>query len=234
MKRVYANTFKHYDRAVYCQTMEGGHFKDFLKSEKVNYIELPILDQDVVYYKRGLKKEAYALIKSGEYENVYITDSIPLDMNWDLLVKDCEAQKSGKAPMEMVTKAKRIVDKACNDATKSTDDLFEVPEKPDAAAIRVALAGMGYGIDDLKKMDHHDIDDDFWKKLVTRKAYHKKSEKAARKQPDRRRGRIRAMMKACPNRTRFLHTKERNRINGKNHRRKDKTSTSIKIASDSI
>lgn len=42
------------------------------------------------------------------------------------------------------------------------------------------------------------------------------------------------MMKACPNRTRFLHTKERNRINGKNHRRKDKTSTSIKIASDSI
>lgn len=67
MKRVYANTFKHYDRAVYCQTMEGGHFKDFLKSEKVNYIELPILDQDVVYYKRGLKKEAYALIKSGEY-----------------------------------------------------------------------------------------------------------------------------------------------------------------------
>lgn len=86
--------------------------------------------------------------------------------------------------MEMVTKAKRIVDKACNDATKSTDDLFEVPEKPDAAAIRVALAGMGYGIDDLKKMDHHDIDDDFWKKLVTRKAYHKKSEKAARKQPD--------------------------------------------------
>ena len=62
--------------------------------------------------------------------------------------------------------------------------VFEVPEKPDAAAIRVALAGMGYGIDDLKKMDHHDIDDDFWKKLVTRKAYHKKSEKAARKQPD--------------------------------------------------
>ena len=42
------------------------------------------------------------------------------------------------------------------------------------------------------------------------------------------------MMKACPNRTRFLHTKERNRINGKNHRRKDKTSTSIKIATDSI
>ena len=62
------------------------------------------------------------MIKSGEYENVYITDSIPLDMNWDLLVKDCEAQKSGKAPMEMVTKAKLIVDKACNDATKSTDD----------------------------------------------------------------------------------------------------------------
>lgn len=184
MKRVYANAFKHYDRTVYCQTMEGGHFKDFLKSEKVNYIELPILDQDVVYYKIGLKKEAYALIKSGEYENVYITDSIPLDMNWNLLVKDCEAQKFGKQPMEMVTKAKIIVDKACNDATKSTDDLFEVPKKPDAAAIRVALAGMGYGIDDLKQMDHHDIDDDFWKKLVTKKDYHKKSEKAARKQPD--------------------------------------------------
>ena len=166
MKRVYANAFKHYDRVVYCQTIEG-HFKDLLRSEGVNYTELPVLDQDVIYYKRGLKKEAYALIKSGEYENVYITDSIPLDMNWDLLVKDCEA------PMEMVTKAKLIVDKACNDATKSTDDLFEVPEKPDAAAIMVALAGMGYGIGDLKKMDHHDIDDDFWKKLVTRKAYHR-------------------------------------------------------------
>lgn len=124
------------------------------------------------------------MIKSGEYEDIYITASIPLDMNWNLLVKDCEAQKSGKPPMEMVTKAKMIVDKACNDATKSTDDLFEVPKKPDAAAIRVALAGMGYGIDDLKQMDHHDIDDDFWKKLVTKKAYHKKSEKVARKQPD--------------------------------------------------
>lgn len=184
MKRVYANAFKHYDRVVYCQTIEGGHFKELLKSEKVDYIELPVLDQDVVYYKRGLKKEAYALIKSGEYEDVYITDSIPLDMNWDLLVKDCEAQKSGKAPMEMVTKAKMIVDKACINATKSTDDLLEVPKKPDTTAIRVALAGMGYGIDDLKKMDHHDIDDDFWKKLVTKKAYHKKSAKTARKQPD--------------------------------------------------
>ena len=88
MKRVYANAFKHYDRVVYCQTIEG-HFKDLLRSEGVNYTELPVLDQDVIYYKRGLKKEAYALIKSGEYENVYITDSIPLDMNWDLLVKDC-------------------------------------------------------------------------------------------------------------------------------------------------
>lgn len=184
MKRVYANAFKHYDKIVYCQTIEGGHFKELLKSEKVDYIELPVLDQDVVYYKRGLKKEAYALIKSGEYEDVYITDSIPLDMNWDLLVKDCEAQKSGKAPMEMVTKAKMIVDKACINATKSTDDLLEVPKKPDTTAIRVALAGMGYGIDDLKQMDHHDIDDDFGKKLVTKKAYHKKSAKAARKQPD--------------------------------------------------
>lgn len=184
MKRVYANAFKHYDKIVYCQTIEGGHFKELLKSEKVDYIELPVLDQDVVYYKRGLKKEAYALIKSGEYEDVYITDSIPLDMKWDLLVKDCEAQKSGKAPMEMVTKAKMIVDKACINATKCTDDLLEVPKKPDTTAIRVALAGMGYGIDDLKQMDHHDIDDDFWKKLVTKKDYHKKSAKAARKQPD--------------------------------------------------
>lgn len=184
MKRVYANAFKHYDRVVYCQTIEGRHFKDLLRSEGVNYTELPVLDQDIIYYKKDLKKEVYALIKSGEYEDVYITASIPLDMNWNLLVKDCEAQKSGKPPMEMVTKAKMIVDKACNDATKSTDDLFEVPKKPDAAAIRVALAGMGYGIDDLKQMDHHDIDDDFWKKLVTKKAYHKKSEKVARKQPD--------------------------------------------------
>ena len=184
MKRVYANAFKHYDRVVYCQTIEGRHFKDLLRSEGVNYTELPVLDQDIICYKKDLKKEVYALIKSGEYEDVYITASIPLDMNWNLLVKDCEAQKSGKPPMEMVTKAKMIVDKACNDATKSTDDLFEVPKKPDAAAIRVALAGMGYGIDDLKQMDHHDIDDDLWKKLVTKKAYHKKSEKAARKQPD--------------------------------------------------
>lgn len=36
---------------------------------------------------------------------------------------------------------------------------------------------MEYGIDDLKQMDHHDIDDDFWKKPVTKKAYHKKVEK---------------------------------------------------------
>lgn len=84
MKRVYANAFKHYDRVVYCQTIEGGHFKDLLRSEGVNYTELPVLDQDIIYYKKDLKKEVYALIKSGEYEDVYITASIPLNMKWYL------------------------------------------------------------------------------------------------------------------------------------------------------
>ena len=69
MKRVYANAFKHYDRVVYCQTIEGGHFKDLLRSEGVNYTELPVLDQDIIYYKKDLKKEVYALIKSGECED---------------------------------------------------------------------------------------------------------------------------------------------------------------------
>ena len=61
MKRVYANAFKHYDRVVYCQTIEGRHFKDLLRSEGVNYTELPVLDQDVIYYKRGSKKRSICI-----------------------------------------------------------------------------------------------------------------------------------------------------------------------------
>ena len=103
------------------------------------------------------------MISEGDgFETIYITDSIPLDCDWDALVADCEAQLNGKEPMEMRTKARLIVDTAYQNAgdkyTRDIKDLFIPAPEPTSTDIQLAIAQLGYSIDDLKKMDHHDID----------------------------------------------------------------------------
>lgn len=64
-------------------------FKDDLHKMGIKYIEVPNLDYDIVFY-RWDGQDRYAVIKQGDgFESVYITDSIPLDTNWELLIRDC-------------------------------------------------------------------------------------------------------------------------------------------------
>lgn len=157
----------HYGRKVMYQVIST-FFKDDLHKMGIKYIEVPNLDYDIVFY-RWDGQDRYAVIKQGDgIENVYITDSIPLDTNWELLIRDCNEQLNGKKPMDMRTKAKMILNAACENAAEFCQgenvDFFE-PEEPTALDIKFALARLGYNVKEIKKMDHHDIDQDFLERL---------------------------------------------------------------------
>ena len=75
--------------------------------------------------------------------------------------------------MEMKTKARLIVDTAYQNAgdkyTRDIKDLFMPAPEPTSTDIQLAIAQLGYSIDDLKKMDHHDIDAAFFNSICATK-----------------------------------------------------------------
>lgn len=157
----------HYGKTVYYQTSKIP-FKTVLQENKVAYIDLPILGVNVVQYTAD-EGELYALIcRIGEHEEeIYITNSIPLDLDWAELRKDCKGQLNGEAPTELITKARLILDLAY--ATVEPDgpaDLFDSTPFPSPEAVRLEIAKLGYTMDDLKDMNHHDIDPKVWKEIV--------------------------------------------------------------------
>lgn len=155
----------HYGKTVFYQISKIP-FKDVLRENKVTYTDLPILGVDVIQYATD-GRAVYALIcRTGEYEEVYITGSIPLDLDWAELRKDCKGQLNGEAPTELITKARLILDLAY--ATVEPDgpaDLFDSTPFPSSEAVRSEIAKLGYTIDDLKNMNHHDIDPKIWKEI---------------------------------------------------------------------
>ena len=162
----------HYRKEVIYQVISS-FFKEELKKAGIIYTEAPDLKHDVISYHHD-GKDKFALISEGDgFETIYITDSIPLDCDWDALVADCEAQLNGKEPMEMRTKARLIVDTAYQNAgdkyTRDIKDLFMSAPEPTSTDIQLAIAQLGYSIDDLKKMDHHDIDAAFFNSICATK-----------------------------------------------------------------
>ena len=90
-------------------------------------------------------------------------------MDWDLLIADCKSQMQGNPPIEMDTKAKLILDVACDQVLCGIQDLTENPElltDDTVSSIQMELNSMGYKMKDLKLMDHHDIDQKVWDALV--------------------------------------------------------------------
>lgn len=157
----------HYGKKVTRQVIDIP-FKGQLCKAGIDYIEVPNLEHDIVSYKwEG--KERYAIIKQFDgFERVYITDSVPMDANWELLLRDCEDQMDGKEPMKMKTKAKMILDRACENAAelcqgKEID--FFAPKEPTILDIKFAIARLGYSAEEIKKMVHYDVDDDFLKRI---------------------------------------------------------------------
>ena len=157
--------YLHYNEEVIYQQLADTSFKEELKKNDIDYMELPILDSDVItYIKDGKRKYACIVVNNTAetyIENVYITDQMPLDMNWENLVLDCKGQRNGEPPMEMETKAKVICDKAEEMAlAEAKCGFWEIPEV-DPKIFRMALISLGYNLDDIYEMDHHDIDEEF-------------------------------------------------------------------------
>lgn len=161
--------YLHYNEEVIYQQLADTSFKDELKKNDIDYMELPILDSDVItYIKDGKRKYACIVVNNTAetyIENVYLTDQIPLDMSWENLVLDCKGQRNGEPLMEMETKAKVICKKAEEMVLAETKcEFYEIPEvSPEM--FRLALISLGYTIDDICGMKHHDINEDFLNKM---------------------------------------------------------------------
>lgn len=158
-------TFMHYGKEVIWQQAYGGEFRTHLKNEGVDFIDLPILGNDVLRYSKD-GRTRYACIKSVNapdewLEDIYITFDIPLDMSWENLIKDCDAQRHGEPPMALFTKARLICDAALEMIKNHSE--FSFFEDPDVspADFKLALINLGYRLDDILSMDHHDVSNAF-------------------------------------------------------------------------
>lgn len=164
--------YTHYGKEVIYQQLVDESFRMVLKKNGIKYIDIPILENDVLMYEKD-GKTRYVCIVTGNapdayIENTYMTTDIPVDMNWNNLLLDCQGQKNGEKPMELKTKAKLICEKAeemaMEKAAENIENIFELPEL-DPREFRLALIAMGYSLDEIKEMDHSDIDEDFLNRM---------------------------------------------------------------------
>lgn len=165
-----AEFFKHYGVNVTVQYCEN--FRKSLNEANISYTDLPIIEPTVLtYFLEG--KQRYAVVNPyGEGdEKVYLTSQIPLDMNWQNLIDDCDWQSNGDEPMTLHTRAYLLIKKAINLAldykSKQEDfDFFAPSQDPSADEIRLGLSSIGTFLEDVLQMDHHDVDPDIWNKLA--------------------------------------------------------------------
>ncbi len=159
------NKFKHYGVDSLYQTLRHP-FEEDLKKNNINYVFLPLTEKVIKYNVE--KKVRYAYItypnvhpEEGYIENVYITEAIPDDMNWEKLKEDYELQRQGKQPMKIPTRTRILYDKAiemANDERETNpQDFLNWLEPPSKADIDVALMHLGSSLEELRGSDHHDV-----------------------------------------------------------------------------
>lgn len=149
----------HYGKDVIYQLVDGS-YRETLKLRRIEYTDLPFWGPKVLrYIENG--QERFAVLDQNE---VFVTDSIPLDLDWSILLQDCHAQLDGAEPAKLCTKASMILDLAY--ATVQPDGPEDlVSPFPSMEAVRSEIAKLGYTIEELREMDHHDIDPKLWKDL---------------------------------------------------------------------
>lgn len=154
---------KHYGVNVTIQYRDD--FREDLKKAGISYMELPILEPDVLTYEyQG--KQMFVIIKPcEESEKVYLASQIPFDMSWENLIRDCDNQDRGAEPMELHTKAYILLQDAVRVAREvkikeAGGFLFQVAEPTDKEIVTALTLRNGVSVDELMTMDHHDIDDD--------------------------------------------------------------------------
>ena len=158
-------TFMHYGKEVIWQQAYGGEFRKHLKNEGTSFVDLPILGSDVLMYSKD-GRTRYACIKSVNapdecLEDIYITFDIPLDMSWENLINDCDSQRHGEPPMVLPTKARLICDAAVKMIKDNSEFSFFKDPEISPADFKLALINLGYRLDDILSMDHHDVSNDF-------------------------------------------------------------------------
>ena len=164
--------FIHYGKEVIYQQLNDATFRDALDKEGISYIELPLIENDVLMYeKNGIEK--YACIVKGNapdvyIENVYITTQIPLDLSWENLLLDCLGQTHGEEPMRLKTKAKMICEKSISmvlEENVGREKEFWTEKKVDPREFRLALCTLGYSIERILEMDHYDVSSEFLEEM---------------------------------------------------------------------
>lgn len=163
-------TYEHYEKDVIFQQLQDKRFIDVLKENNIKYTELPILDYRVLLYHKGTE-DSYAIIVhvnavEAYIENVYITKEIPVDMNWGNLVEDINNQRNGETPMRLKTKAKLLCERAeqlvLESENNNDEDFFSsFDAEINPAYFRQALITLGYSIEEIMEMDHHDINEEY-------------------------------------------------------------------------
>lgn len=157
--------FKHYGIEVSHQLI-GRKFEDCLKEKGIRYIELPLLEDKVLRYEyEGKRRYAYIAPANGreEYlEHVYITTEIPEDLSWSNIELDYRIQREKESPMLLPSRARVLYDAAKELVRKEQKptSIMELLTPVDKRELKLALLN-AYGVswEELKEMDHYDLDD---------------------------------------------------------------------------
>lgn len=126
-----------------------------------------------VYSVDGVNK--YAVVKPlsipDDYaEVVYITTSIPEDLDFNMLVQDVESQNNGEEPMQPKTKLKLVLDTILfqidNEVKAFAAKADLLPDEEIISQTVIALSAYGYDRHKLMHSAHSDINADFYAKLL--------------------------------------------------------------------
>lgn len=167
-------TYEHYGIEVKKQYVDRP-FLVLLREKGIEYTELPIVEHHVAVYECDGNKRYALMIPQSEYEAVYLTEEIPMDLSWDALRYDVDAQYEGEAPRQMPTRLKVLIETALDRAYKilgaaGEQDVFakdfSLPSEDDLyPLVRTELVRAGFDLQNLDIVDSHDVDPDFLAKI---------------------------------------------------------------------
>lgn len=167
--------FMHYGKEVLYQYLDKP-FPKYLKENKIDYVELPIIDDFVVTYEyQGQKR--YAYMPGSSMCKVYIIEDIPLDMSWENIDLDYMGQEQHEPPMQLksraatlIAEADRIISQEKAKSQSIEEFLSSAMPEPDYDGIKTYLMfHFGYRVDDIMEMQHDDVPEDVLEGLANAK-----------------------------------------------------------------
>lgn len=172
---IFEGEFLHYNRVVRVFSKDSRSFTDLLRKNNIIYEEIPIVNPYVIRFSYAGKTvyACYSSLFPGRF--IYFTDVYPADGDWMRLMVDVRDQNmSGKEPVKMPSKAGVIVKEAYKMMRKyipaGENEEGSSSKKPltekEMSLMKDMIYNMNYSIEDLTKMDHHDVDEAFLDKIL--------------------------------------------------------------------